>query len=441
MALRLKLEPHTTEQHKENECTNGFSDHLQLGDINIPRLIEDCLENIGSARGKVCILSIDGGGMRGIIAGRMLAYLEEALQRKSGNPEARIADYFDIAAGTSTGGIIATMLFTADQQGRPLFKGEDTWKLIAEKGKSIFSIPFLHRPFAKLRGLLSPRYSAKNLQQVLKEILARDGRPLTLRDTLKALLIPCYDLNSAGPFLFSRAGAFDSEAWDFPLWEICRATTAAPSFFKPAKVTSMDCKTTCTAVDGGLVMNNPTGAAITHVLHNKLEFPAVRGVRDLLVLSLGTGQFDQTYHYKKVRRWGAFQWAKPIVNVMMDGISDMVDQIVSMAFGASRQNYLRIQASGLSEAVLSEMDDPSARNVKRLLKLADDLLQQNSSEYLPFGGKMELVQTNAERLDWFADQLIHEHKARIMQKLPPSATSINHTPITPAEEKLQFDVS
>jgi patatin-like phospholipase/acyl hydrolase len=50
--------------------------------------------------------------------------LEEALQKKSNNPAARIADYFDIEAGTSFGGILATMLFTADKNGKPLFTGE-----------------------------------------------------------------------------------------------------------------------------------------------------------------------------------------------------------------------------------------------------------------------------------------------------------------------------
>ncbi|CAK9269840.1 unnamed protein product [Sphagnum jensenii] len=72
-------------------------------------------------RRKVCILSIDGGGMRGIIPGRALAYLEEARQKKSNNPVTRIADYFDVAARTTVGGILATMLFTAEKNGKPLF--------------------------------------------------------------------------------------------------------------------------------------------------------------------------------------------------------------------------------------------------------------------------------------------------------------------------------
>jgi hypothetical protein len=215
--------------------------------------------------------------------------------------------------------------------------------LIAEKGKQIFRIPKTQQAWAKLRGVVTPRYSTKYLEALLKQYLVRDNSPLTLRDTLKPMLIPCYNLETAGSFLFSRAWALIDEKWNFNLWEICRATSAVPSYFKPAKMRSTNGVTSCTAVDGGLTMNNPTAAAITHVLHNKVEFPGVEGTRDMLVLSLGTGQFDQKYDYGQVRHWGAFQWATPVVKIVLDGISDMVDHTVSMSFGDLHKQYLRVQ--------------------------------------------------------------------------------------------------
>jgi patatin-like phospholipase/acyl hydrolase len=294
-------------------------------------------------QGKVCILCIDGGGMRGIIPGRILEYLERTLQEKSGNPDARIAEYFDVAAGTSVGGIIATMLFTAKEDGQPLFTAEETWRLVAEKGREIFRIPRAHRAWFKLRGMTTPRYSCKSLESVLKQHLVRDSRPLTLRDTLKPILIPCYDLQNARPLLFSRASALTDDKWNFNLWEICHATSSVPSFFKPTQMMSVNGKTSIVGIDGGLVMNNPTAAAIAHVLHNKAEFPGVHRVGDMLILSLGTGQFDQKYKYSKVRRWGAFQWAKPIMKIVLDGISEMVDHNVSMSFSEQSDQYLRMQ--------------------------------------------------------------------------------------------------
>ncbi|CAH9131414.1 unnamed protein product [Cuscuta epithymum] len=77
-------------------------------------------------KGKVIsILAIDGGGVRGIIPGTILAFLEAQLQKFEGNPNARIADYFDVIAGTSTGGLVTAMLTTPGDNGLPLFAAAD----------------------------------------------------------------------------------------------------------------------------------------------------------------------------------------------------------------------------------------------------------------------------------------------------------------------------
>ncbi|KAG5402225.1 hypothetical protein IGI04_016832 [Brassica rapa subsp. trilocularis] len=176
---------------------------------------------------------------------------------------------------------------------------------------------------------------------------------LTLKDTLKPVLIPCYDLTSSAPFLFSRADALETDGYDFKLWEVCRATWAEPGVFEPVEMRSVDGKTRCVAVDGGLAMSNPTAAAFTHVLHNKQEFPLVRGVEDLLVLSLVGGS---------------------------DGAADNVDQAVSMAFSQCRRsNYVRIQADGSS------------------------------------------FESNFEKLDWLAGELVLEHQRRSCRIAPTVA--------------------
>nr|XP_024378379.1 patatin-like protein 6 isoform X2 [Physcomitrium patens] len=361
-------------------------------------------------RGKICVLSLDGGGMHGIIPARLLAHLEELLKQKSGDQDARIADYFDVVTGTSVGGLIATMLFTGDENSRPLFRAEEAWRLMAERGREVFKKVSRSSVWSKLRWKSSKTswFSAKSLEQVFKEYLMRkDGSALTLRDTIKPVLIPCYDLATAAPFLFSRADALESQTWDFNLWEICRATTATPPFFPPACVTSVDGNTSCTAIDGRVVMHNPTAAAITHVLHNKREFPFVRGVEDLLVLSLGTGQIDQTYMYDTVRGWGTMQWVKSLAKIVLDGVADTVDHTISMAFGEHRKHYLRIQMAGLPNKTETDVND-----VNQLLKLSEDLLDQKSMEFLPFGGRMPLSVSNRDRLDWFAEQLVKERKSR-----------------------------
>ncbi|KAF2318534.1 hypothetical protein GH714_008715 [Hevea brasiliensis] len=159
---------------------------------------------IKNQRGKICILSIDGGGMRGILSGKALAYLEHALKIKSGNPEARIADYFDRRGG--------------DGHRRHLY-GHAFWH-----GGGV-----LKRLF---KGGSGTTATTGCLEKAMKEMFTEKGQSLTLKDTLKPVLIPCYDLSSMAPFLFSRADALETDSFDFRLWEVCRATSAEPGFIR-----------------------------------------------------------------------------------------------------------------------------------------------------------------------------------------------------------------
>ncbi|KAJ0262350.1 Patatin-like protein 6 [Hirschfeldia incana] len=371
---------------------------------------------INSQRGKVCVLSIDGGGMRGIIPGKALAYLEQALKLKSGDPNARIADYFDVASGSGIGGIFTAMLFASKDGDRPIFKADDTWRFLAKNGKSFYK----SQP-GKLLNRVMKTGSGSKLEKSMKESFAE----LTLKDTLKPVLIPCYDLTSSAPFLFSRADALETDGYDFKLWEVCKATWAEPGVFEPVEMRSVDGKTRCVAVDGGLAMSNPTAAAITHVLHNKQEFPFVRGVEDLLVLSLGTGQLvDVKYECDKVMKWKAKQWARPAVRISADGAADNVDQAVSMAFGqCSRSNYVRIQADGSSFGPCKpNIDtDASPSNVNMLVGVAEEMLKQKNVESVLFGGKKISEESNFEKLDWFAGELVLEHQRRNCRIAPTVA--------------------
>ncbi|KAI3902952.1 hypothetical protein MKW92_018304 [Papaver armeniacum] len=438
----------------ESKFLFGYDDDHHGDKFWLPKPVTEVIERKydknGQSRGKICILSIDGGEMQGILSGKALTYLESCLKKKSGNPEARLADYFDVGAGTGIGGIFTAMLFATKGGGTgggdddtkkkkknvPIFEAADTWKFLMEQGKVIFksssssSSSTGGRLLRRFKGCSSgggdEGTSTIKLEKVLKEAFKDDGgRNLTLKDTLKPVLIPCYDLSSSSPFLFSRADALENESFDFRLWEVCRATSAKPSVFDPVSLRSVDGQTRCVAVDGGLTMNNPTAAAITHVLHNKQEFPFVRGVEDLLVLSLGSGQLlDGNYDYEQVKGWKAKEWARPMARIAGDGAGDLVDQAVAMAFGQSRStNYVRIQADGSSSrsSGISLDSDSGSRNSKMLVGLAEDMLKQKNVESVLFGGKRIAQQTNFEKLDWFAGELILEHQRRSSRIAPTVA--------------------
>ncbi|KAK4558386.1 hypothetical protein RGQ29_007936 [Quercus rubra] len=343
---------------------------------------------------KTRILSIDGGGTTGIVAGAALVHLEDQIRLKTGDPHARIADFFDLIAGTGVGALLAVMISADDGSGRPLFSARDAVNLIAAKNSELFKL--------RLAGVFSrrKRYSGKSMDTGLKETFSReDGAVLTLKDTCKPLLVPCFDLKSSAPFVFSRADASESPSFNFELWKVCRATSATPSLFKPFNLTSVDGKTSCSAVDGGLVMNNPTTAAVTHALHNKRDFPSVNGVEDLLVLSLGNGPLTGNGCAQKVRYNGECS-TSTVVDIVLDGVSETIDQMLGNAFCYNRTDYVRIQANGLG-VMGAKMEE---------------VLNERGVESLPFGGKRLLTETNGERIESFVQRLVASGKT----SLPPS---------------------
>lgn len=420
----------------ESKFLFGYDDHK----LWVPKQIDpkpaadhNDLSSIKNQRGKICILALDGGGMRGILPGKALAYLEHALKSKSGNPDASIADYFDVAAGTGVGGIFTAMLFATKDHSRPLFRADDTWRFLADHGRKFYRSQPASKSGGFLRRLLrggsagSTASATAALERLVRDSFSDGaGRELTLRDTLKPVLVPCYDLTSSAPLLFSRADALERDGFDFRLWEVCRATSAEPGVLEPVQMRSVDGRTRCVAVGGGLAMSNPAAAAITHVLHNKQEFPFVRGMEDLLVLSLGTGQLlDVSYDYDKVKAWKARDWARPVARISGDGSADLVDHAVAMAFAQCRGggNYVRIQANGPSIGRCGPNVDTdwSPNNVKMLTGIAEEMLKQKNVESVLFGGKRISEQSNFEKLDWFAGELVQEHQRRSCRIAPTVA--------------------
>ncbi|KAK4720279.1 hypothetical protein R3W88_018617 [Solanum pinnatisectum] len=354
---------------------------------------------------KTRILTIDGGGTTGIVCGAGLIHLEDQICSKTGDPHAGVSDYFDIIAGTGIGAVFAALLVADGGDGRPIFTAKDAVKFVTVNQTRLFK--------AKNIGVFprKRRYSGKSMDKVLKEAFRReDGKVLTLRDTCKPILVPCFDLNSSAPFVFSRADATESSSFDFELWKVCRATSANPSMFKPFQLNSVDGKTSCSAVDGGLVMNNPAAAAVTHVLHNKRDFPSVTSVDDLLVLSLGNGPLSPQSNMKL--RNDGYCCPSSVVGIVVDGVSEIVDQILGNAFCWNPNDYVRIQANSYTSGGVG----PRPRE--------EEVLEERVVESLPFGGKRLLTETNRQRIGSFVQRLVKS-------SLPPSpCKETNVNPLT-----------
>src|SRR5436305_3588560 len=168
------------------------------------------------------ILSIDGGGIRGIIPALVLAHIEQ-------QTGAAIADLFDVVAGTSTGGILALGLTCPGPDGRPRYSAQDLAAVYEDEGSKIFPHEFL----GIVRQLFRPKYPSRGRREVLSGKLG-DAR---LKDALAEVIVTAYDIQVRRPVFFRKALAVSEPASrDFPIWEVAMATSAAPTYFEPVRM-------------------------------------------------------------------------------------------------------------------------------------------------------------------------------------------------------------
>jgi patatin-like phospholipase/acyl hydrolase len=301
------------------------------------------------------VLSIDGGGIRGLIPALVLAEVE----RRTGR---RTAEMFDLIAGTSTGGILACALSRRGDDGRPAHSAEELADLYLSEGPKIFHRSLLKR-FTSLEGLIDERYDDEGLNAALATYLGEDR----LKSVLADVMITAYDVQERFAFFFRSSRARTDDEYDFSLAEAARATSAAPTYFEPVEVTDAAGAHTYALIDGGVFAINPAMCAYAEV---------VRGGGELEVLaSLGTGSHTKRYEFSDVRSWGKVEWAQPVLDMVFDGVADTTDFEVATLAG---ERYRRFQA-GLRYAS-DDLDDASESNLRRLEGDAERLIAEQTAE-------------------------------------------------------------
>ena len=270
------------------------------------------------------ILSVDGGGIRGLIPALVIADLERRLQADAG-PDIRVADYFHLFAGTSTGGLVALSLTVPDlprHPDRPLISAAGLADLYAADGPRIFHRSLLQR-LRTLWGWLGPKYTSGPLQEA---VTRRLGGQLRLTDALRDLVVVAYDMTATEPYFFKRWPAREEEARNHSLIDAALATAAAPTYFPSREVDGH------ALVDGGVFAANPTIAAVVEALERRSDEPHHLSTDDLLVVSVGTGLHETHYTQAQVEGWGKLGWIiphegePPILATVLGGASDGVDR-------------------------------------------------------------------------------------------------------------------
>ncbi|MHB0936806.1 MAG: patatin-like phospholipase family protein [Armatimonadota bacterium] len=268
-----------------------------------------------------CILSIDGGGIRGLLSAMVLAELE----RRARHPVSRL---FHLVAGCSSGSLITLGLARPRQQGMPDSQASDLVRLFEQDSRIIFKRSVLHE-IATVHGLFGPRYPTRGLEQVLSGYFG----DTVLRDAVTDVLVPCYDLQQRRMVYLTNR---DAGYRDFRMRDIALAASAAPVYFPPARLRVG--RQSQVLIDAGLFSISPAMSAYAFA---RTAYPNDTPV---LLFSLGAGMTEQPFPFRAARRWGGIGWVGPLQEIVPDGNIDVVNQQLRQLFAAAPgHRYVRMQ--------------------------------------------------------------------------------------------------
>lgn len=253
------------------------------------------------------ILSLDGGGIKGLFSAAVLAAIEDDLTTN-------VVDHFDLITGTSTGGIIALGLASG-------MRPREIVEFYLSKGPSIFGKAWGLR---WLQHWVRRKYSQTPFREALQNCF-KDKR---IADCTKRVVIPSYNLGDDDVYLF-RTPHHERlrRDWTVPLWKVGLATSAAPTFFPSSRHVDK-----LRLIDGGVWANNPTMVGIVEA-YGTLEIP----LQTIKVFSIGTT--DALNNRKNSLNWGGkLPWVtgNDAVDVIMRGQSVGVNNQATFLLGKDR---------------------------------------------------------------------------------------------------------
>jgi len=239
-----------------------------------------------------------------------------------------------------------------------------------ERGSDIFHIPWKHK-IASMDGIIDEKYPIDGMDKALKAYFG----DVKLSELLNPCLITSYDIKRRQGHFFTQHDALEDNGWNYLVRDVARATSAAPTYFECSHIKSLT-DISYPLIDGGVFVNNPSLCAYSEV-HSKYNVTA----KNMTILSIGTGFTRKEYDYDKAKNWGMAQWVKPLIDIMMSGVADVVDYQLKQIYHAvgAQNQYLRINTP-MPGDVSSEMDNASPENLQALKELGSELAQNMSDQ-------------------------------------------------------------
>jgi predicted acylesterase/phospholipase RssA len=289
------------------------------------------------------ILSLDGGGVRGLVPALILAEIE----KRTGRP---IYQQFDLIVGTSTGSILAlglTRPSDADAR-RPAYAAKDLVQLYRDHAARIF--PSSYAPIRYLRRIFRPKFSPADVEAVYRDYFGN----VRLIEALTNVAIPAYDIEDSRRLWFQ---SYSSPVGDLFMRDVVRGATAAPTYFAPARFAvrpSVSSKGNVAIVDGALFANNPSQDA--------LQFgQKLRDAASVLLVSIGTGRSSRKHSFEEAWGWGVLGWMDPLLEIAFS--DPAIDDVMRRQL-EGRGDYFRLQVDLGGTPV--DIDDSSPAALQRL---------------------------------------------------------------------------
>ncbi|MEO1019812.1 MAG: patatin-like phospholipase family protein [Pseudomonadota bacterium] len=339
----------------------------------------------------VYILSLDGGGIRGVISAHILEILHATLAQPEGRT---LGDMFDLVAGTSAGGILALGLTVPDANGQARYTPHDLKHLYAARGGEIFP-PSRYGWMRTLRQVMRHKYDETGLETILDEILGE----ARISDAVTDLVVTSYDTVRRTPHYFRKPDLRTGpSAPDFLMRDAARATTAAPTYFKAHRCSAIGVQAQIeqylaerfpegrfpenyrandfSLIDGGICLSNPS---LTALMEAQKLFP---DADEFVIVSVGTGKTNRPFPYDDISNWGALNWVGmirgvPLLSMMMDGQSDNAEMMLAQF---PRVQFFRfdIELVGAND----DLDDASPANIEKLIDVADRAIDRGQNDLL-----------------------------------------------------------
>ena len=303
----------------------------------------------GSDSRRIQLLSIDGGGVKGVIPLRILMEIAKRTQMP-------VHELFDGFAGTSAGALILNALLIPGEKNGAKYTPEDIWNLIDHDFPLIFKQSF-GKTLKTGYGYFSPLYSSRELERSVQKIFGE----ASFKDQLRDILCPAFNTRTFEPMIFTRHQArANMQKSTLKVSDVVLSSCSAPTFFTPFKIDEDH------YIDGGTFANNP--AILAYCQGREL----LGEESDIHLLSIGCGSVNYAQRYRQFIDGGKWQWLPRMVEIFLSGTEKVSSHIAKKLLG---KNYERIEVP--IEIGHEKMEDASLSNIRYLKDRAEKWISSN----------------------------------------------------------------